>query len=327
MIKINNQFISRALDTTIAPGFSRVGFAVRSRLQHWSDVSRTDLSGKVIVITGPTSGLGEATAHILASTGAQLVLVGRNAEKCARTADAMRSASPGCDPVVVIAEMGDLDSVADASRKIREQFPRIDVLIHNAGALLNERTESRQGIEQTIASHVVGPHLMTSLLRDSLRAANGRVVTVSSGGMYGATLPNLHTGESLEMSESSYNGTRQYAIAKRAQVTLNEMWAEKEPNVTFVAMHPGWADTPGVQESIPLFRMLTRPILRTAREGADTIAWLASVYPLPRSSGTFWSDREVRPIHKTPISRRSDTASARDALWTWCDEKIQPYLA
>lgn len=327
MVNLKNQFISLALDTAIAPGFSRVGYAVRSRLQHWSDVAQTDMSGRVIVITGPTSGLGEATAHILAATGAQIVLVGRNTDKCLRTANALRSQFPHCDPVIEIADMGDLNSVTTASRRIREQFPRIDVLIHNAGALLQERSLSPQGIEQTIASHVLGPHLMTTLLRDSLRAANGRVVTVSSGGMYGATLPNVASGESLEMEQARYNGTRQYAIAKRAQVTLNEIWADKESNVVFVAMHPGWADTPGVQESIPLFRTLTRPILRTAREGADTIAWLASVYPLPRSSGTFWSDREVRPIHKTPMSRRSDTAIARAALWEWCNEKIQPYLA
>lgn len=326
-MKINTRVVSRALDAAIVPGFSRVGYAIRSRVENWVDVSQMNLSGRVVVITGPTSGLGKETARLLAPTGAHLVLVGRNSEKCAAVDSELHNLFPHCRTSIEIAEMGNLESVAEASRRIRATFPRVDVLIHNAGALLQERTLSAQGSEQTIASHVLGPHLMTMMLRDSLRAANGRVVTVSSGGMYGANLPRLDAGESLEMPIAEYNGTRQYAIAKRAQVTLNEMWAEAEPNVEFVSMHPGWADTPGVQDSIPLFRTITRPILRTAREGADTIAWLAAVRPLPKKSGTFWSDREVRPIHKLPTTRRSDTSQAREALWRWCTEKVQPFVS
>lgn len=321
---MNKRLLSSALDAAVVPGFSRIGYAVRSRLEAWEDVSTMNLTGRVIVITGPTSGLGAAVARMLAPTGAQLILVGRNKNKCDVIAAEIQAQHPTCAPVVFVAEMGDLASVASAAKDIRSQFPRIDVLIHNAGALLQQRTPSAQGVEQTLASHVLGPFLMTSLLRDSLRAANGRVVTVSSGGMYAAPLPQLHTGESMEMA--TYNGSRQYAIAKRAQVTLNEMWAQQEPNIEFVAMHPGWADTPGVQDSIPLFRLLTRPILRTARQGADTIAWLAAVNPLPEKSGTFWCDREVRSIHKTPATRKSDSDAARAALWAWCNEAVQPYL-
>jgi dehydrogenase/reductase SDR family protein 12 len=323
---MKKKLISNIFDATVVPGFSRVGYLLRAQLGNWSPVSDMDLAGRVVVITGPTSGLGAQTARMLAATGAQLVLVARNQEKCDATANELRNVFPQCNPVVVIAEMGDLSSVAHASRQIRQQFPRVDVLIHNAGALLQERSLSAQGLEQTVASHVLGPHLMTTMLRDVLRAANGRVVTVSSGGMYTTALPQLHTGESVEMPISNYNGTRQYAYAKRAQVTLNELWAHKEPNIEFVAMHPGWADTPGVQDSIPLFRTVTKPILRTAQQGADTIAWLAAVRPLPGKSGTFWSDREMRSVHKTPMTRRSDNESAREALWTWCNQVIEPFV-
>ena len=323
---MKKKLISDIFDATVVPGFSRVGYLLRAQLGNWSPVSDMNLAGRVVVITGPTSGLGAQTARMLAATGAQLVLVARNQEKCDATANELRNVFPQCNPVVVIAEMGDLSSVAHASRQIRQQFARVDVLIHNAGALLQERSLSAQGLEQTVASHVLGPHLMTTMLRDVLRAANGRVVTVSSGGMYTTALPQLHTGESVEMPISKYNGTRQYAYAKRAQVTLNELWAHKEPNIEFVAMHPGWADTPGVQDSIPLFRTMTRPILRTAQQGADTIAWLAAVRPLPGKSGTFWSDREIRSVHKTSMTRRSDNESAREALWTWCDQVIEPFV-
>jgi len=153
------------------------------------------------------------------------------------------------------------------------------------------------------------------------------VVTVSSGGMYSAELPNVDGKRTLEMRVDSYNGSKQYAIAKRAQVTLNEIWATKERSVHFDSMHPGWADTPGVQESIPAFRRITKPILRSPKQGADTIAWLAAVQSIPGASGSFWSDREVRSIHKLPATRRSDTAEARTNLWNWCNQAIAPYVS
>ena len=312
-----NTFLSNALDAAVVPGFSKIGYAIRKRLGNWQPISSFDLRGKTVVITGPTSGLGEQVARQLAPTGANLVLVARNEEKCARVIDVIAPLCTGNTPVFVRAEMGDLESVRSACAAIQQQFTRVDVLIHNAGALLNTRQVSPQGIEQTIASHVVGPFLMTTLLLPLLNG--GRVVTVSSGGMYTSALPVFDNGETLEMPAHKYGGSKQYAIAKRAQVTLTEMWAAREPRTEFVSMHPGWADTPGVQESIPGFRRVTAPILRSASEGADTIAWLAAVSPLPKASGTFWSDREVRPTHKTPQSKKIDTESNRQALWQYVE--------
>ncbi len=308
-----NTFLSNALDAAVVPGFSKIGYAIRKRIGNWQPISSFDLRGKTVVITGPTSGLGEQVARQLALTGANLVLVARNEEKCARVIAEITPLCTGNTPVFVRAEMGDLESVRSACAAIQQQFTHIDVLIHNAGALLNTRQESPQGIEQTIASHVVGPFLMTTLLLPLMNG--GRVVTVSSGGMYSSGLPAFDKGESLEMPAHKYGGSKQYAIAKRAQVTLTEMWAARVPQTEFVSMHPGWADTPGVQESIPGFRRVTAPILRTASEGADTIAWLAAVSPLPGRNGTFWSDREIRPTHKTPQSKKLDTEVNRQSLW------------
>ena len=130
------------------------------------------------------------------------------------------------------------------------------MLIHNAGALLPERREASDGTEVTTQVMVAAPFLMTSLLLDPLRAAApGRVITMSSGGMYTSGL----TVSKLQMDEQSYNGAQQYARAKRAQVVLNEMWAEKVPRteIVFHAMHPGWADTPGVDAGIPGFGKVT----------------------------------------------------------------------
>ena len=319
-----NTFLSNALDAAVVPGFSRIGYAIRKCLGNWQPISTFDLRGKTVVITGPTSGLGEQVARQLAVTGANLVLVARNEEKCGRVIEEITPLCTGNKPVFVRAEMGDLESVRSACAAIQQQFAHVDVLIHNAGALLNTRQISPQGIEQTIASHVVGPFLMTTLLLPLMNG--GRVVTVSSGGMYTSALPVFANGESLELPAHKYGGSKQYAIAKRAQVTLAEMWAAREPNTEFVSMHPGWADTPGVQESIPGFRRVTAPILRSASEGADTIAWLAAVQPLPGKSGSFWSDREIRSIHKSSRTKKNDTTSFRTALWESVTHYVAPFI-
>lgn len=317
--------VSGVLDAAIAPGFSRVGYAIRSRLNNWQPIASFDCAGKVFVITGPTAGLGRATAFQLAATGAELILVARNAAKLQSVVESLAQQFPTCTVHSVIADVSDLPAVAQASREIRSLTSRIDALIHNAGALLPARELNSAGREITVAAHVLGPHLMTSLLLDVLRSSHGRVITVSSGGMYAASLPSPSSDYTLEMPAQAYDGTKQYAIAKRAQVTLNEMWAMREPEIVFASMHPGWADTPGVQSSLPGFRRFTQPILRTEQQGADTIAWLAVTPTLAGANGKFWSDREVRSIHKTPASRRADTTQARDALWAWCDGEIAPY--
>lgn len=314
---VASRVIDRFLETTVVGSFSRLGHAARSRTGGWVDLHALNLAGRTVAITGPTSGLGAATARALRQLGANLVLVARNADKLATTAEELRALEAPGDITSVVADMGDLDAVRRAAETLRSRGS-IDVLVHNAGALTKERLISPQGTEMTIASHVLGPFLLTALLRDNVTQ---RVVTVSSGGMYAAALPDLNAGGSLEMSPSSYDGTRQYAIAKRAQVTLNEMWAEKFDTPAFYAMHPGWADTPGVQQSLPLFRIVTKPLLRTADEGADSIVWLAAEPHLHLPSGSFVGDRARRPIHRLPMTRRSDTAANRAALWSWCVER------
>ncbi|MEI8322305.1 MAG: SDR family NAD(P)-dependent oxidoreductase [Actinomycetes bacterium] len=313
------KILDDALDTLVVPGFSRIGYLARAG--HFDPLGHNALVGKTVVITGPTSGLGKATAHQLAAMGADLILVGRSAEKLERTKSELVQGAETQMFHTVVADMGDLDAVRKASQSIIESAPSLHALIHNAGALLKTREVSPQGFETTIATHVLGPHQMTTDLLSLLRSSSGRVITVSSGGMYGATVPNVAHNQSPEMSPASYDGTRQYAIAKRIQVTLNEMWAVREPQVSFAAMHPGWADTPGVQESLPAFRRLMKPLLRSSEQGADTICWLAA-----RSenidSGKFWCDRASRTIHRLSRTRKSDTPEARGALWLWCKERI-----
>jgi dehydrogenase/reductase SDR family protein 12 len=156
---------------------------------------------------------------------------------------------------------------------------------------------------------------LTALLLDRLVQTGGaRVLTMSSGGMYTAPL----SVDDLEMPADAYKGATQYARAKRAQVTLNELWARRlDSAVHFHAVHPGWADTPGLDASLPRFAQVMGPLLRTAAEGADTLVWLAADDAALQTNGRFWLDRRPRSVHKLPATRRADTEPHRNALWNW----------
>jgi NAD(P)-dependent dehydrogenase (short-subunit alcohol dehydrogenase family) len=312
--------IDVAIEAPVVTSFTRIGHDVRSRLDGWTAPAAGSMDGRVVVITGGTSGLGRVAARELAELGATVVITGRDAKRTDAVAAELSTAA-GVTVEAEAADMGNLAEVRSLAERIVARHPAIDVLVHNAGALSNERRTTSDGIEQTLASQVVGPFLLTSLLLPALRAAvPSRVITMSSGGMYAS---NLEV-DAIEMDAASYKGAEQYARAKRAQVTLNEMWAERfgDSGIVFHAMHPGWADTPGVEESLPTFRKIVGPLLRTPEQGADTLVWLAADPGEPSStSGTFWLDRRRRSIHRLPTTRRSDTPERRVALWAWCVER------
>jgi NAD(P)-dependent dehydrogenase (short-subunit alcohol dehydrogenase family) len=276
--------LDAGLEATVVGGFSRIGYEVRSRTAGWSDY---DLSGLRILITGGTSGIGLAAARRAVAGGAHVAITGRSEP---RLAAAARSIG---DVTTWACHASDLEASAAMLAGVTEALGGLDVLVHNAGALDHEYARSPQGLEHTYAVHVVSPFLLTSLALHHVK----RVITVSSGGMYSQTLDP----DRLEMGPEGYNGVTAYARAKRAQVALTAEWARRHPDAAvFSAMHPGWADTPGVQSSLPGFRRLTRPILRTPEQGADTMLWLAAT-DVP--SGRFWLDRRARSTVRLPWLR------------------------
>ncbi len=327
-MNLNNFSISRAagslvdtlLEAPIVPSFTRIGYETRKRLEDWTDLSDYDLSGRTMVVTGATSGLGRAAAEQLARCGATLILVGRSADRNQGVVDEIILDTGNTKVSQVAADMGRHDEVRTLADRILSDHDRLDVLIHNAGALTGERENAPDGTESTVAAQVVGPFLLTTLLLDRLiDSAPSRVLTMSSGGMYSSGL----TVNNLEMPADDYSGTEQYSRAKRAQVTLNEMWAERfgGQGVHFHTLHPGWADTPGVDRSLPTFSKVAGPLLRTAEQGADTLVWLAADDEALTSNGSFWLDRRIRPIHKLRSTRRTDTPDRRRQLWQWVVER------
>lgn len=311
---------ARGLDRLLGPlvpvSFSAIGYRVAAA--GWDDRDLdVDLSGRVCAVTGATSGLGRATALALADLGARVLLLVRDRDRGDVTADDLRRATGNPAVEVVEADLSDLASVRRAGAEVRVLAPELHALVHNAGLLVDTLDLTVDGLERTVATHVVGPHLLTRELADPLAAdGDARVVWVSSGGMYTRRLDVRRTFE----PPPPFDGVAAYARTKRAQVVLAELWAERlaDRGVVVHAMHPGWVDTPGLRSSLPGFWRATRPILRDVRQGADTVVWLAAAASASRTTGRFWLDRRERTTHLLPGTREPD--DARSALWSACEE-------
>jgi dehydrogenase/reductase SDR family protein 12 len=304
--------LSRAVDPFVVSSFDRTGFRIH-RLAFQPDDLDVDLSGKRCLVTGANSGIGFESAKALADLGAEVVLLCRNKEGGETAVSAIRGETGNARVSLEIVDISDLESIrAFASRLSADP---IDVLIHNAGVLPDQRIETRDGLESTFATHVVGPFLLTRLLRSRLeRSEGGRVIWVSSGGMYTRRLQL----EDPNWTRRAYNGVTAYAESKRAQVILSGLFARAfaGTNVTVNAMHPGWANTPAVESSLPRFHRVTQNILRTPAEGADTVVWLAACPRVADRSGKFFFDREERRMHWLPLTREDE--SERQSLLETC---------
>jgi len=308
------QAVDAALEASVVPGFSRIGLAVRSRLlPEFTAGEPPAMAGKGAIITGATSGIGYAAAVALAQRGAAVHFLARDRGRAEQARRGIAAESGSTRISYELADMEDLDAVRDFARQFNASHDRLDVLVHNAGAIHPRFRTDAAGTELTVLGQVIAPFLLTRLLMPALlAAAPSRVITVASGGMYTQRL-DLAT---LQMPRSRYRGVTAYAKAKRAQVALSREWARRMAGtgVAFHALHPGWVNTPGVAAALPGFYRATRPILLTPEQGADTIVWLAAMPPERLGSGRFWHDRRPRPEYPLPWTRGHDPDAARE-LW------------
>jgi len=294
--------VDALLELSIVGSFSRLGPAIRRRLDGWTDPPLGSLAGRTVLITGPTSGLGRMTAFALADLGARVVLVGRNPDKLGDVAAELTTRTGEDRFPTVVADIGSLASVRAAAAEVLAGEERLDVLIDNAGAIYPERVVGPDGMEATFGLMVGGPFALTTGLLPLLRASGGQVIAVTSGGMYSQALDLAD----LQSSRGEWSGPKAYARAKRAQTALIREWARRfaGTGLTFNAMHPGWADTPGLADSLPAFHRFMGPLLRSPEDGADTIVWLAAH---PESEGL------TGQFDRAPQMRLS--AADRRALW------------
>lgn len=309
--------VDSVLDRAVVPGYSRLGYRIRAH--SWTgDPAPQALRGKTAMVTGANSGIGKAIAGGLAELGATVVMVSRNRERIEDARTELAAEHPDAELRAEVCDVADLSAVRRFVADLGTRLPSLDVVIHNAGLLPAERTETADGHEITLATHVLGPVLMTELLVPTLAgSADPRVILMSSGGMYTQALPV----DDPEYRIGPYRGATAYARTKRMQVALTPVLAErwKPEGISVYCMHPGWSDTPGVVTSLPTFRKLTKPLLRTAEQGADTAIWLAATQPAP-PTGRFWHDRRQRPEHYLPFTH--DSGADRARIWAYCEQAI-----
>ncbi|XP_035706398.1 dehydrogenase/reductase SDR family member 12 isoform X2 [Folsomia candida] len=277
--------------------FTKSGYEIASKNfnPHELDV---DCSLKHFIITGANSGLGYSTALEIAKKNGTVHMVCRNAVSGEQAKHAIVKESKNSNVHLHIVDLSKPKDVVKFAKRFAHAHSRLDVLINNAGCLLNERVRTEDGLDANFATNTLGYYLMTREMLGLLsKSEDPRVLMVSSGGMYTQKLDH----EDFNFDRwRKYDGVIVYAQNKRQQVVMCEEFAKSHPNIFFASMHPGWANTPGVRKSIPDFYERHKSQLRTPQEGSDTLVWLA-VAPAKViqkfGSGNFFQDRAVCSTH------------------------------
>jgi NAD(P)-dependent dehydrogenase (short-subunit alcohol dehydrogenase family) len=268
------------------------------------------LQGQVCLITGATSGIGQATAHALARKGAAVVILGRNPEKGASTLAGIQQETGNPSIGFLLADLTDQGQVRRAAADFRERYARLDVLINNAGGFFWRRQESIDGIEMTLALNHLAPFLLTNLLLDVLEAsAPARVINVSS---------DMHRSAQMDFDdlqmEHGYSGMKAYARSKLAMILFTYELARRlgRTHVTANAVHPGFVATNiGLTNAfLRLFRPVMRLFAKSPEEGAETSVYLAASPDVTSTTGAYFVYRE-----KVRSSPATYDAAAAERLW------------
>ena len=290
--------------------FSRIGF--RRRVGEAG--LQADFSGQRWVVSGATGGIGRAIALGAAARGATVLALGRDVRKLnALVAEATGAGRIQAVPV----DLSLMREVARTAGEIAIGGP-VDVLVHNVGVMCHEFIRTAEGLERGFATNLLGHWVLDQgLRRGGALTAGSAIISMSSGGMYGAALDI----KALQATDAaSHDGFTAYVQHKRAQVELTHHWNRLGPGQPRAwVMHPGWVDTDGVRSALPGFRKVFKSVLRTADDGADTALWLAATRP--DTGEGIWLDRHRDSEHAFGFTR--DGASADDLL-AYLEGAVQP---
>lgn len=266
------------------------------------------MKDKVCLVTGATSGIGKATATALAARGAQVVIVGRRLPRIQAALKHIQSAT-GNDTVQYLqADFADLRQVAALAAAFKERFPRLDVLVNDAGAYFNGRHDTPYGVEMTFLVNHLAPFVLTNHLLDIIQSsAPARIVNVASGSHWQSTMDFDDLG-----FKRGYFGMNAYARSKLANILFTYELARRlqGSRVTVNALHPGYVATDIWRTNFPVvgpaFKWFTSLFALTPEEGADTVIYLASSPEVEGVTGKYFIKRQVMP--SSPLSYDENVA-------------------
>jgi NAD(P)-dependent dehydrogenase (short-subunit alcohol dehydrogenase family) len=279
------------------------------------------LEHKTCLITGSTSGIGKEIAIGLAKMKANVVLVGRNKEKCQATLEEIwRNASIDTNKNRVSYLLADLSSQASIHQLAKEfldSYESLDILVNNAGVFLSRRFTTVDGIEYTFAVNHLAPFLLTNLLFERIKASSpSRIITTSSVAHRGARI----NFDNLQFERGRYNGIEAYRQSKLANILFTKELARRSrgSGVTSNCFHPGGVRTNLVQSGPWYYRLIWAiidPFLVSPKKGADTAIYLASSSKVDSISGKYFVNR--KPVGP---SGTADDHDATARLWKISEE-------
>ncbi len=254
-----------------------------------------------MLVTGATSGIGEVTARELARQGAHIIILARNSQKAERTRREIIAATGNQQVDVVLADLSVMQQVRDVAAEIHINYPRLDVLVNNAGLMFGaERELSADGYEMTLATNHLGPFLLTDLLLDLLQKSQAaRIVNVASMA-YRFSKPTL---DDLQ-SEREYSPVWEYGNTKLWNIMFTQELAQRLrahgiTNVTTNCLHPGAVATGYGQQTggfVGFALNLARPFMISPEKGAQTSLFLATDPSVANVSGGFFSKKKPEPV-------------------------------
>ena len=270
-----------------------------------------DLSGKVILITGATDGIGRVTAEALAKKGARVVLVGRNPEKTRSVVSEIKNNTHNEQVDYMLADLSNQAEVRALAQAFKDRYDRLDVLINNAGALFMSRQTSADGYEMTFALNHLAYFLLTNLLLDLLiKSAPARIVNVSSAAHVASKL----NFEDLQ-NEHGFTGWRAYAQSKLANLYFTYELARRleGTGVTVNALHPGFVASNFGKSNGSIFRPLFSLFQIGAispEKGAETEIYLAASPDVAGVTGKYFSNK--KQVSSSSVSYDQEAAQR---LW------------
>jgi len=277
------------------------------------------VSEKRMIITGATNGIGLAAAKALASLGAALAIVARSEERArAAAAEIERGAGDRTRVDILLADLSSQSEIRRLAAQIEDRYPKIDVLINNAGAINTRRQLTVDGIELTWAVNHLAPFLLTTLLLDRLKSSTpARVITTTSDAHSGATIPF----DDLN-AERAYRGFRRYGETKLANILFTVELARRLSGTGVIAncFHPGLVATGFNRNNGPLMDVamsIIQPFSRRPKKGSETLVWLAASPEATLVTGGYFVDKRQR----TPSTAAQGTETAR-RLWDVSERQV-----